>query len=239
MDVAALVALVGLALVDSTSIGTLVLPVLMLSHPRVRARRVLLYLATISGFYLALGVGLLFAADAVADAWGSLEGSRTVDIVQLVVGVGLLAVSFWPDTPWGKRARARRAADPRAGRTERWADALAADRAPASVVVGVALLAGVVEAASMLPYLGAIAIVGASALSLPAQVGVIVAYVTVMALPALGLLALRVAAHGWLAPRLARTSELLMGRVGGAIWWVVGIVGFLLMADAAGRLFDS
>ncbi len=243
MDIAALLALAGLALVDSTSIGTLVLPVLMLAHPRVRASRVLVYLATISVFYLALGVALLFGADAVADSVAdtvsSLEGNRTVDVVQLVVGAGLVAVSFWPDTPWGKRAKARRLDEPASGRTGRWVDAVAADGAKVSTVVGVALLAGLIEAASMLPYLGAVAIVGSSDLVLPVQVGVLAAYVTVMVLPALALLAVRLAAHDWLAPRLGRVSGLLAGRVGGAIWWVVGIVGFLLVADAASRLFGS
>lgn len=243
MDVAALLALAGLAIVDSTSVGTLVLPVLMLAHPRVRASRVLIYLTTISGFYLVLGVVLLFGADAladtVADAAGSLEGNRAVDVAQLVVGAALLAGSFWPETSWGKRARARRAQDPASGRTGRWADAVAADGARVSTVVGVALVAGLIEAASMLPYLGAVAIVGSSELALPGQVGVLAAYVTVMALPALALLAVRLAAHDWLSPRLGRVSALLTGQMSGAMWWVVGIVGFLLLADAAGRLFGS
>lgn len=241
MDVAALLALAGLAIVDSTSIGTLVLPVLMLAHPRVRASRVLIYLTTISVFYLGLGVVLLFGADAladaVADAAGSLEGNRAVDVVQLVVGAALLAGSFWPDTPWGKRATARRADDPASGRTGRWVDAVVADGAKPTTVIGVALVAGLIEAASMLPYLGAVAIVGSSDLALPGQVGVLAAYVVVMVLPALALLAVRLAAHGWLAPRLDRVSGPLTARMGGAIWWVVGIVGFLLLADAATRLF--
>ena len=243
MDVSALLALAGLAIVDSTSIGTLVLPVLMLAHPRVRAGRVLLYLATISLFYLALGVLLLLGAgalaDTVTDAVGSLEGNRAVDVVQLVVGAALLAGSFWPETSWGKRAKARRAENPASGRTGRWVDAVSADGARATTVIGVALTAGLIEAASMLPYLGAVAIVGSSELALPGQVGVLAAYVAVMALPALALLAVRLAAHDWLSPRLGRVSAVLTGQMSGAIWWVVGIVGFLLVADAARRLFGS
>lgn len=239
MGFAALLALAGLALVDSTSIGTLVLPVLMLAHPRVRAGRVLIYLATISVFYFALGVALLFGADTLADAVSSLEDNPTLDWVQLVVGAGLLAGSFWPDTPWGKRAKMRRAADPASGRTARWVDAVAADGAGVTTVISVALVAGLIEAASMLPYLGAVAIVGSSDLELPGQIGVLAVYVLVMALPALLLLAVRLAAHGWLAPRLAWVSGRFAGGVGGAIWWVVGIVGFLLLADASARLFGS
>ena len=51
--------LAGLALIDSTSIGTLVIPVwLLLSAARPPVPRLLGYLATIAGFYLAVGVGL-------------------------------------------------------------------------------------------------------------------------------------------------------------------------------------
>ncbi len=98
-------ALGGLALVDATSVGTLVLPLLMLVQPRVRAGRVLLYLATIAVFYFALGLALLVALDRLVALVAAIEGNRAIDVVQLVVGVGLLAGSFWPDLPAVKRKR--------------------------------------------------------------------------------------------------------------------------------------
>lgn len=47
MDAAALAGLAVLALVDSTSVGTLVLPLVLLTQPVVRPRRVVLHLAAV------------------------------------------------------------------------------------------------------------------------------------------------------------------------------------------------
>lgn len=237
MGTTALLALAGLALVDSTSVGTLVIPVVMLAHPRVRAVRVLLYLATISVFYLALGVALLLGAGVLEDAWDSLAGNQLVDWAQLTVGALMLVGSFWPDTPWGKQARARRESAETPSRASRWAEVIAADESGPSMVLGIALVAGLIEAASMLPYLGAVALIASSDLHFPAQVSVLAGYVVAMSLPALVLLGVRLAAHSLLTPWLERLSTWLGGRVGGALWWVVGILGFLLLADAASRLY--
>ena len=59
MTAAALAGLAGLALVDSTSFGTLVLPLMMLLAPQVRTRNLVVYLLTIAVFYFGVGVALL------------------------------------------------------------------------------------------------------------------------------------------------------------------------------------
>ena len=64
MTAVALAGLAGLALVDSTSFGTLVLPLMMLLAPQVRTRNLVVYLATIAAFYFAVGVALLAGARA-------------------------------------------------------------------------------------------------------------------------------------------------------------------------------
>ena len=65
-----------LALIDSTSFGTLLIPIwLMLAPGRLRPGRMLLYLGTIYGFYLILGILLALGASAIvevaeaADSW--------------------------------------------------------------------------------------------------------------------------------------------------------------------------
>ncbi len=236
MATAALLTLVGLALVDSTSIGTLVLPLLMLVHPRVRADRVLIYLATLTVFYLAMGLVILLVGDSVVSAVTSLDGSEALDWVQLVVGLGLLVGSFWPDTRWARAAAQRRAESGRASRAQRWVDAIVSGDGRAATVAGVALVAGVIEAASMLPYLGALALIGASGTSFPVQVGVLAAYNVVMVVPALALLGVRLALGARADAVLARVADWVGERVGGAVWWVIGIVGFFVAADAVTRL---
>ncbi|OLT15331.1 hypothetical protein BJF80_10760 [Serinicoccus sp. CUA-874] len=233
----ALLALVGLALVDSTSVGTLVLPLLMLVHPRVSASRVLIYLTTISLFYLAFGVALLTGADLLGDLAADLSGTPGADHLQLATGIGLLLVSFWPDTAWAKRAAARRKAEGAPPRAQTWADAIATSEGKVSTVIGVALVAGLIEAASMVPYLGAVALISTSDLGPGGRLGVLAGYVMVMALPALLLLLVRLSLHQRAEPTLRRLSAWLAARAGGAVWWVIGIIGFLLAADAATRIF--
>lgn len=236
MATTAILTLAGLALIDSTSIGTLVLPLLMLVHPRVKADRVLVYLGTIVAFYLALGITILLVGDAVASAVSSVDGSRALDRVQLVVGLGLLIGSFWPDTPWAKAAARERAESGRPARAQRWVDTIVTGEGRVATVVGVALLAGLVEAASMLPYLGALALIGASGVPLAAQVGILGLYNLVMVVPALVLLGARLALRSRADAPLERVAGWIGERVGGAIWWVVGIAGFFLAADAVTRL---
>ena len=233
MTIAILAGLTGLALVDSTSMGTLVLPLWMLAHPRLRASRVLLYLATIAAFYWLIGLGLLLGASALADRWAAIGDSQVTNWVQLVIGVGMLVGSFWPDTPWGKRRAAQRGAG---GRAAGWRDRVVGDAARPATVIGVALLAGLVEAASMVPYLGAIGLLSTSGISTFAALATLAGYVVVMCLPALVLLGLRLAFAERTAPMLTRLTDWLSRHTGGAIWWIVGILGFLLAGDAITRL---
>ncbi|WP_280256690.1 GAP family protein [Nocardia wallacei] len=98
-------ALVGLALVDSTSIGTLIVPVwLLLAPDRPPARRLLCYLAAIAVFYFALGLLLLTVAGAGLDRLGTLTRSPVLLVPQLLLGIALFAVSWRFDS---KKRRAR------------------------------------------------------------------------------------------------------------------------------------
>lgn len=228
-----LLGLVGLALADSTSMGTLGIPVFMLVHPRVRARLVVLHLAVVALFYWLLGIVLLLAADALGQLFADLDDNRALDVVQLVVGVGMLLASFWPDTPMGKR---RAAARRERGEQARWRRRLTGDTASARTVVGVALLAVVLEAAGMLPYLGAVGLISASGISTASGLLVLAGYVFVMSLPGLLLTGARVAFHQRVQPVLGRIDAWMTKATGGAIWWVVGIIGALIAVDAARRL---
>ena len=74
--------LAGLALLDSTSTGTLTIPAVMLLQPRVRFSRILGYLATISLFYWGLGLALatvgtrITASPGLQDAWSRAPPMR-------------------------------------------------------------------------------------------------------------------------------------------------------------------
>ncbi|WP_402373419.1 GAP family protein [Isoptericola rhizosphaerae] len=238
-----LVAMAGvlavLALVDSTSFGTLLIPVWLLLAPgRVRAGRVLAYLGTVAAAYLLIGVAVLLGADALLERYGEALESRPALLVQLVLGVGLLALSFRFD---GKRpARRAEANGGRPGRLTRWRErALGLDPAAASPVLplmGLALGAVTIEVATMLPYLAAIGLLTASDLATPVTLGVLALYCVVMVLPALLLLSGRLVASRWIDPLLRRLERWLSKNAAEMTGWVLGIVGVLLALDAVGRL---
>lgn len=233
MTWAELAGLAGLALVDSTSFGTLLIPLWMLLAPRVRPGRVLLFLGTVVVFYYAVGVLLLLgidvAVDAASDVGGALADNRPLTIAQLVVGVGLFLWSFRIE----RKAKEQEGPSPRA---RRWRSALQGDGVPVRTTMGIALVATVLEVATMLPYLAAMGLLSRADVDRPVQLLVLVGYVLVMVLPALVLLVLRVAAARFVEPWLERADAWMSARTGSMMSWVVGIVGFFVAADALQRL---
>jgi hypothetical protein len=184
-------ALAVLALIDSTSFGTLLIPVWLLMAPgRVRVGRMLLYLGSIAGFYALVGLAILLGAGALSDTLSTLSSTRPFLIAQLLLGVGLFAWSFKLEpvggrkpaesvvsgavapaggasaggapaagtTPDGVPAAAE---PPRAGRLGRWRErVLSSESGGGAALATLAVGAGLVEVATMLPYLAALGLIG-------------------------------------------------------------------------------
>ena len=233
METATMAALGGLALVDSTSFGTLGVPAAMLVQRRVRVDMVMLYLATIASFYWLLGLALVLGAGTAAEWLGGVTEQLWLLWGQAAIGVALFALSFVVDSP---RARERRARRETQGRRRSWMSRTLGEHARPRGVMVVALLAGLVEAASMLPYLGAVSIITAGNLELPGIAATLTGYVLVMSLPAILLLGAWLVAARQIEPLLDRLNAWLSRSGNGALAWVLGIVGFLLAADALSRL---
>ena len=215
-----LLTLLGLALVDSTSLGTIGVPI-FLTLARTPVRRVVLYLSTITVFYFVVGVALLLGIDSALTVIGSVFETRAALVVQLLVGVALFGVSF--------RFDARK----RAGRPKRsWVPKQGGARA----MIGLALTAGMVEIASMVPYIAAIGILSGADLSTWSRIGIIAAYTTVMAVPALALLGLSRIGAPWVDRLLNRSGAWIKRNAEGMLGWMLGIVGFLLATNAIGSL---
>src|SRR5699024_6906022 len=107
MDPTVLGTLVVLALIDSTSFGTLLIPVWLLMSPgRVRLGRITLFLGVITGTYFVVGLALMFGTAAIFNAYGDFLSTDPFLIGQLALGIGLLVISQLMDT---KKARARAA----------------------------------------------------------------------------------------------------------------------------------
>lgn len=232
MDILSLLGLVGLALIDSTSIGTLVLPIVLLLLPGFRTRRFLLYLATIAGLYFGIGLALLLGATQLVRQFGGALDTPAAHWGQLIIGVALFALS-WFIHPGRKNAeRAQQGLPPE---PSRWEARLAGSTGVAAVML-VALLAGTAEVATMLPYLAAVGILTASNLPLAGTVPILAGYVVVMCLPALVLLGIRLGLGERASSRLQKVRDWVTRQAAASLPWVIGIVGFLLARDAAWRL---
>jgi Sap, sulfolipid-1-addressing protein len=226
MDLALLGSLVVLALIDSTSFGTLLIPIWLMLHPGpVRAGRLLVFLGTVAAFYFTVGVAVAAGAGAVLPNLAAIVESRPFLWVQFTAGVALFFLSF--------RMGRKKGSDAGGGRLGRWRERALSTGSLAGLI-GLALMAVAVELGSMLPYLAAIGLVTTAQLP-AAQIALIMAgYCLVMIIPALGLLGARLALGNRIEPLLQRISRWLANSE--TLAWVVGIVGFLLARDAVIRL---
>jgi hypothetical protein len=223
-----LLPLLVLALLDSTSVGTLFVPVLLMLTPgRLRAAPLVGYLVTIAAFYLALGVAIALGAGPLLAQLGSALG-KTGYWLELVAGVALFALSFRFDPK--RRPEASRELGKKW--TERVHKAVESPRA----LVALALTAGLIEVATMFPYLGAIALLTNAGLGPATVAAVLAGYCLVMITPALGLLWLRLVLSERMTPLLTRLNAWFEKHAVGATGWILGIVGFLLAVDAATQL---
>jgi hypothetical protein len=230
-------ALALLALVDSTSFGTLLIPIWLLLAPgRLRAGRIIVYLATVAGFYLVVGILLLTIAAAALPQLMTLAATPAFLWVQLVIGVALLVGSFFIG---GRRKRTG------PSRFARWRERAVTDVAEegGSVLplMGLAIAAAAVEVASMLPYLVGIGLLSTSEFDAGTRLLVLAGYCLVMVLPALVLLVLRLAAAQAVERPLARVGAWMERNAAETTGWIVGIIGFLLARAAAVDLgmFDA
>ena len=246
--------LAALALVDSTSFGTLLIPIWLLMAPgRLKIGRLLVYLATVVAAYFVIGVVIMLGTTAFIDNFGDALESRTAYIIQLVLGICLVTLSYLMD-PGTKRAKsiaAERAATGEAasstgGRISRWRGRiLGADGAPTdtragagflAALMGLALVGVSLEVTTMVPYLAGIGIISATSPSLAVSLIMLAGYCLVMIAPALLLTLGRLVARNALERPLSALDRWLSKNAQSTTSWIIGIVGVLLAINAFGML---
>lgn len=204
-----------LALIDATSLGTLTLPLWMMLSPRIRPQAIVTYLLTIGAFYWVFGCILFFGAYA---AFARISGWSGLIWIQLIAGAGLLLLGVLPTRIWDRQMTILNRFQQRA--------AMGSSLRP---VIILALVAGVIEAASMVPYLAAIGIMITADLPGPLTLAV---YCLIMITPALILLGLRLAAGRGLEAPLSWLQRTLTKHAGATAATVVFIIGLLLAGSA-------
>ena len=243
MNIELLAPLAFLALIDSTSFGTLLIPLwLMLAPGRPRPERIVLFLGTVAAFYLLLGIALLLGASMLLNTLREAGNSQPLRLAQLVVGMALMAFGVQME-PWTKAGKEHRLAR-RAEKLARTGPSLlmrmrghATDAsAPVGAVIVFALTAAGIEAASMIPYLAAIGLLTASEPSLVGRSLVLFGYCLLMIAPALLLLATRILLHGHVSPILTKLEASLSRNSNGVIAWVISLVGLSMIFDSLNAL---
>ncbi|MFZ3452874.1 GAP family protein [Arthrobacter sp. 7Tela_A1] len=271
-----------LALIDSTSIGTLVIPVWLLLRRDAgkTTGKVASYLAAVGVFYFLVGIVLLSGAGGLGRMMGGGAGALletpAVQTMMIAAGAAMLLWSFKdtgrkgntpaapvaasgtvhsdtqgntqgsvpagvPDAGTAQPDSARVSAAARRSQSaeNRWQSRIGKALDSRGGLMGLALLAGVLELPTMLPYLAAVGLVTASGTGWSASAGILALYCAVMLLPALLLLLSR-----WLLGRhldgpLERLRAWLTKASGEAVLWIVGIVGFLLLRAGLAGLFPG
>lgn len=268
-----------LALVDSTSIGTLVIPVwlLMRRDAERTTGKVATYLGAVGVFYFLVGLLLLSGAAGLGRVLGGGVGSLlelpAVQVVMVAAGAGMLIWSFKDTSFQGTRAQTAvqagtgqagtqepgtsgttetigstetpgtaraTAAQQRSQATEhRWQHRIGKALNSRGGLLGLALLAGVLELPTMLPYLAAVGLLTSSGIGWTASAGVLGLYCLVMLLPAALLVLSRWLLGKHLDGPLQRLRAWLSKASGEAVLWIVGIVGFLLLRAGLAGLFPG
>ena len=206
----------GLALLDSLNPSALAITLYLLLSGGSFAPRVVSYAAGIYAANLALGTALMLGLGSVAGLFdGPLAYGAQGAVGAALLGYALLA----PDKP-KKEKKGRR---------------------PRSLGLGAVFLLGmtitVVEFSTALPYLGAIAILTNAGFSAGQSLPVLAAYNLVFVSPPLLLMVAYRLFGERLRPALERWKEKLRGASREALLWILGIAGFLLLADSL-RYFE-
>jgi cytochrome c biogenesis protein CcdA len=208
-------AIVGLAVVDSINPSALLATIALLLRGRPARPLVALYVAAVLVTYLAVGLALTLGLGLTPSA--VLE-SDLAYLAQGVLGAAMLAYAVAAP---GRR-RGRGPVEPRR--------LPAAGRPAAVFALGVAVT--VLELPTALPYLGAVGAITRAELAVAEWLPLLLLYNLIFVVPPLALLA----GHLALGDRADRLLERLRDRLAGTaregLLWLLGLVGFLLLADA-------
>ena len=216
--------LAGLALLDSTSLGTLVIPIALV----VRSRRVdrgpmAIYLTTVCVVYLGLGVALVAGFDLISTAAARLAHTETAQWATLVIGVALAGFGILSPNP---------------PKPEPGTDSLGSRPTPAAAgaMVVLGLGASLADAATMVPYIAATGIIASSPEAWPVRIVTLILYCLVMITPTLIMLVLADTLGQRFLPKLTRIAPRLEYEAKVTLLWVAAILGLHLAARSAGAL---
>lgn len=218
----ALLGVLALALLDSINPSALAVTIYLLITSRPYTARVLTYIAAIFCTYLTIGVAMMLGLDAVLGWAGDLLESPVVYGAQGIIGGAMLIYAIAAPDPKIEDVPQTRVAT-RSG------------------LIGIALLGVTITAVELVtafPYFGAIGILTREGLSLPEWLPVLIMYNVIFVLPPLALLTIYRLFGQRLEERFRRLIPRLNKEARVTMLWIIGIVGFFLLADSISQ-FES
>lgn len=213
-----LLALLGLALLDSINPSALAMT-LFLVTTGARAGRVLTYIAAVFVTYFTIGLLLMLGLTTLLGTFQSVFENTAAYMVQAIIGAAMLIYSFLPNK------LEQDGVELKAPRSQGFA---------AMFLLGVTITAA--EFPTAFPYLGAIGILNSLELPLLGWLPLLIGYNLIFVAPPL----LLFGAYRFFGSRyrawFERYEKRLKHEARETMLWTVGIVGFLLLADALRRL---
>ncbi|CAM4067130.1 hypothetical protein GCM10009799_46810 [Nocardiopsis rhodophaea] len=216
---------IPLALLDTVSVSTLAIPIWFLLTPRsLRIGNVLAYLLLVGSAYLVLGILLMGLLNRVRSPLEEALASPAGDTALAVAGAGFLLAGLWHGV--------RPQESSRRGRLTEWRNAAVGENATTRGLVTVALIAVLIEVATMFPYLAALDILTRSAAPWHTGIAVLALYCLVMIAPALLATLVLLVSRGLMRPVLARVDRWLRANARENTAWLLAIVGILLLSNS-------
>lgn len=206
----------ALALLDSINPSALLATLYLLNRER-PAAAVATYMAGVFATYLTIAVLLMLGLDAVITRFEDALFSPTAYGIQLAAGAAMLIYSLAADSKKGPGVREERVSG--------------ATGFAALLALGVVIT--VVEMTTAFPLFGAVGLLTYQQWPVHQWLPALVAYTVIFVLPPFVLLGLHAAVGRWLERRFAGLRERLERAGRETVLWIIGIIGFYLILDAA------
>lgn len=220
-----LLPLIGLALLDSLSIGTLVIPLaLILVWRSVRVPALATYLLTVAAVYFALGVAMLLGFTGLSSYVERITDTPVFPWITLILGALLAIYGIFAPDP----------VKPAPGELPKQLNKPIHTSVPKMIALG--LGASLTEAATMLPYIAAMGIISDWDTPIAGQVAAIAAYCGIMVAPTVILAAIALVAGQRFFPRLEKAVSRLQYEAKVTLLWIAAIVGIYMVVNSVGAI---
>lgn len=209
-----LISVFSLALIDSINPSALLVTLVLLCT-KSPARKVMVYAGTVFSVYLMLGIVLMLGLDWILGTFADAINSSGAYGIQFAAGAAMLTYAIMaPD-----KSASTEPAEP-------------ADFSTRTLIL-LGLTVTLLEAPTAIPYLAAIGILSSSAPDIASWLPILLVYNMIFIAPPMLLLWLQKMLGNRIRPALEKFTNWLRKSSRETFLWILGIVGFHLLANAA------